>query len=65
MFNEDKAPFFIGFLTCLNSSNLVGAFKKSRSSERDFFIHCESNGISSCFSVYQNTFAMMIYNASH
>ena len=26
--------------------------KKSRSKERDFFIHCESNGISSRVSVY-------------
>ena len=48
--------------------------KKSRSSERDFFIHCESNGISSRVSVYLIiegvyhqpqavfAFAMMRYN---
>ncbi len=56
--------------------------KKSKSSDLDFFIHCESNGISSTIallslylispselyiitqSVYQKTFAMMIYKTS-
>ncbi len=36
----------------VTSSNLVSSSKKSRSSERDFFIHCESNGMLSRVSVY-------------
>ena len=48
--------------------------KKSKSTDLDFFIHCEGNGISSRFSVHLITvgvyhqpqvvspFAMMIYN---
>ena len=36
----------------VTSSNLVTSSKKSNSKELDFFIHCESNGISSRDSVY-------------
>ena len=36
----------------VKSSILSVSTKKSRSSERDFFIHCESNGISPRVSVY-------------
>ena len=59
-------------------SNPGGASKKFDKFRRvEFFIHCESNGISSRFSVYLITegayhqpqavssFAMMIYNAPH
>ena len=56
------------------SSISVAKHKKSCTIVRDFFIHCESNGISSRVSVYLITegayhqpkavfaFAMMIYN---
>ena len=39
----------------VKSSILSVSTKKSRSSERDFFIRCESNGISSPSGVYHHT----------
>ena len=36
----------------LKGSKLLGGVKKDKSKDLSFFIHCESNGISSRFSVY-------------
>ena len=59
----------------VTSSNLVTSSKKSNSKELDFFIHCESGGISSRDSAYiiaigvyyqpnaVYSFAMIIYNS--
>ena len=46
----------------VKSSILSVSTKKSRSSERDFFIHCESNGISSAVRLYIITRSVYIIN---